>query len=230
MKKTIPRILSIGTLLSAAIAQAALGSIDFMSYIGSTIQFNGTKSSLQFNNSFDLDLHFNPYQWVSSNGKFVGSFTPDSGVAWTYGTITIDGNRESANVFGTGLLRIEDLNAVYFTGTVNWVNVATLNYVGYINAVAAINLSDLQYLGTDPELVALRDAGKGSVSVSFQFSPGKTLTELTEGKGPYKTSYNGSISPVPEASTAFAGLGALGVVVLFIAVHSKRSRLAPASR
>jgi len=55
-------------------------------------------------------------------------------------------------------------------------------------------------------------AGVGQMDLSFQFSPGETLTQLSTGDSPFATSYAGSVSPAPEPSSVgllVAGLGAL---------------------
>jgi hypothetical protein len=46
------------------------------------------------------------------------------------------------------------------------------------------------------------------MDVTFQFSPGMTLTQLTSGSGPYTSSFSGSmsgVSGVPEPTTIIAG-------------------------
>lgn len=209
--------------LSAGASYAQL-TLNFASTPGSTIQFNGASSSFQFNASaLGSDLG-TEWQIGSQNGgtgtAAIGLFGGVSNGPFTYGPITtllMPGlTYESADVLGPlGNLYINDGLGYLLTGNVSWVQVATYNYAGAINAALTINLSGLTYSGLNPDLSTLVADSPGSMNLTFQFSPGRTLADLTTGSGPYDTSYSGSLSvppPVPEPSSVtymLLGMGAL---------------------
>jgi len=126
-----------------------------------------------------------------------------------YGAITtvINGLHidESATVTGPlAALVIQD-GSGNLTGNVNWVQIATDDFGGSINAALTVNLTGLTYAGSNPDLVTLAANGPGALNLTFQFSPGMTLADLTTGSGPYQTSYSGSLSTsqsVPDKTSA----------------------------
>jgi hypothetical protein len=210
-------LLSFLTCLNASASNLIL---DFGPNVGSTIQFNGNQ------NSFNFNPGNNGYQWLitseqggssalSLNGSVLGG-------PFYYGPITVSGSGftqiQSATVLGPlGTLVINNAPLDNLTGTVNWINIATFYTVGgFLNASVNINLSNVNYTGPNPDLQTLQANQPGILDVSFTFSPGETLTQLSTGTGPYNTSYDGSISvtPVPEpASIALAGLGGLTLLL-----------------
>jgi hypothetical protein len=230
MKKTILQIVTIGTVLSALATQAGL-TLSLTGDSGSSIQFNGNgtangNATFQFNDSTAGASH----QWVTTIGghTYTGSF---GGTTWTYDKITslFGGVVQYASVETTAAtLTIYDATGGKLTGSFTWGNILTLNSAGSTTAASTLNLGVLTYSGgTDATLSAL-NGDKGSLNLSFQFSPNETLSSVSTG-GKTITSYNGLITVVPEASTTFAGFGAVGLV-LFIVVQSRRSRVAPASK
>jgi hypothetical protein len=222
------------TKISASIALAALSlslqhspassvifSMNYSSIPNSTIQFNGAASSFQFNAANTGD------EWAIGNtsggtGSAVGLLGAFSSGPFAYGPITSTtvpgyGTAEAATVLGPlGGLSINDGGGYFLTGTVNWVQVETFNFIGGINANLNVNVTGLSYLGSNPDLLTLLAGGSGAMNLTFQFSPGQTLTDLTTGSGPYQTTYSGSISTtvVPEPSqTALLGLGLIALVI-----------------
>jgi hypothetical protein len=184
---------------------------------GGGIQFNGASDSFQFVNST------NGYQWhvSSESGSSAmglnGSF--NSG-PFHYGPITITGSGltlvQKATVTG-GLA-----NFVIFdgsgnlSGTLNFLDVETFATAGGgMNANLSVNLTGVTYSGSNPDLLFLQAHQPGTLDLSFQFSPGMTLTQLSTGAGPYLTSYSASLTVVPEpSSVVLAGLGGLGLLFL----------------
>ena len=220
-----------GLAISVVTIQAQL-SLNFASTAGSTIQFNGTNSSFLFHAS-TMPADFGTQWQIGSEsggvGSAVGLFGVVSNSPFSYGAITttlLPGiTIQSANVTGPlGSLYIADSLNHLLTGTVNWVQVETINSIGGINAALTINITGLTYSGTNPDLMALVAGGPGSMDLSFQFSPSMTLSQLTSGSGPYATSYSGSISvpgPVPEpASVTFILLGMGALVCSWRLKHS----------
>jgi hypothetical protein len=215
----------LGLALSAVTSHAQL-SLDFSSSPQSTIQFNGTNSTFQFNASTSLGFggYFFGSQW------FIGNETGGTGSAlnllgvvtngpFSYGPITTNLAVETANVLGPlGALNISDGVGNSLTGTVTWIQLETSAFAGGINPSLTVNVTNLTYAGLNPDLLALVAGSPGSMDLTFQFSPGRTLGDLTSGSGPYQTSYSGSISvseilPVPEPASVGLFLAGLGVLV-----------------
>jgi hypothetical protein len=210
-----------GLAISAVTSQAQL-TLNFASTVGSTIQFNGINSTFQFNSSTDGT------QWQigsedGGTGSALGLFGVFVNSPFSYGPISITSipgyTIQTATVTGPlGGLNINDGLGNLLTGTVDWMNVETVNSAGSINASLTVNVADLAYVGGNTDLAALVAEGPGSMDLSFQFSPKKMLSDLTSGSVPYTTSFSGSISvsgsgtTVPEPTTAgcfLLGLGAL---------------------
>ncbi len=226
----------VGLTLSATKSHAQL-SLNFSSSPGgppgqgATIQFNGTADSFQFNAAngpafippFGYTSYYVGSQWTitsvfGGNGSADGSLGSVYNGPFNYGPITIspDGMDQTANVTGPlGQLVITDINQQNLTGTVNWIQVATHDDAGSLNAALTVNVTGLSYGGNISDLQALAANGVAGMDLTFQFSPGKTLTDLSSGSGPYETSFSGSISPVPEpTSLALGGLAGLGILFL----------------
>jgi len=186
-------------------------SMNFAANNGATVQFNGSSDSFNFNNGFD------GYQWnvINETGgsSAVGLNASVSGGPFNYGPISISGvgmyQIQYATVLGPlGNLAMFD-GSQNLTAQVNWIDLATYGAAfGDLNASLEVNVSDIVYTGSNPDLQYLAANQPGSLDVSFQFSTPETLTQLSEGTGPYTTSFSGSISVVPEPSTlALVGLG-----------------------
>ena len=205
--------LLLGAILWAGTTHATALTLNFSSAPGSTIQFNGTGSSFQFNSS-PLSGPFFSSQWLIGSesggmGSAVGLLGLFNNGPFHYGAITtvINGLHidESATVTGPlAALVIQD-GSGNLTGNVNWVQIATDDFGGSINAALTVNLTGLAYGGSNPDLVTLAANGLGALNLTFQFSPGMTLADLTTGSGPYQTSYSGSLSTsqsVPDETSA----------------------------
>jgi hypothetical protein len=201
-----------GLALLASPSQAQL-TLNFAANTGASVQFNGAASSFNFNNGN------NGYQWTITDevGGFsaIGLNASVNNGPFLYGPITTAGLVQYATVLGPlGNLVMHSASGD-LTGTVNWIDVATFGLGGgTINASLDVNVSNIQYSGTNPDLLYLVANQPGSMDVSFQFASSRTLTQLSEGTGPYLTSYSGSLSVVPEPSTlALAGLGGLALLL-----------------
>jgi hypothetical protein len=211
MKKFLLSTLSVGVMLCAATANAAL---DFASLPGSDIQF-GPGSQFTVTSSLlpDAALAGGSAQWwITSSGPASGLFGAFSGGPWTYGAITINGDgSQTANVLTTGgAFAIDDGAGKLLTGNVNWVQVYTLGATGGLNAGAMINITGLSYTGSNAALLALLATSDGTMQLAFQFATTESLTDLSDG-ATIGTSYNGTLAAaaataVPEPATIIAGL------------------------
>ena len=206
-----------GLALSAVTSQAQI-TLNFSSISGSSIQFNGSADTFQFNPAGS------GYQWqigseTGGTGSAVGLFGGVSNGPFSYGPITTVGSTEYATVSGPlGALSINDglgvLPKDYLTGSVNWIQVETYFGVGGLNAALTVNISGLAYSGVNADLAAFVSGQNPAMDLSFQFSPSMDLNSLSSGSGPYVTSYTGSMSSgsVPEPSSVtfiLMGMGAL---------------------
>jgi len=204
-------------------AQGVL-SLNFSSTVGSTIQFNGANSSFQFNSSSYTGNGgiFNHTQWyigseAGGTGSALGLFGSVTNGPFTYGPITTIGSEQIATVTGPlGQLNISDGISGTLHGLIDWSSIETYLYAGALNAALTVNITDLTYNGNNQDLKTLILDGNGTMNLTFQFSPGETLSQLSSGNSPFLTSYSGSISgvaPVPEPaslSCLLVGLGVLG--------------------
>jgi hypothetical protein len=205
-------------------ARAGIITLNFGSLPGSSIQFNGTDSSFTFNPTAGAQW------WITGIEGGIGDSLSLKGMfsdgPWFYGPITVDGSNQSAPVISRpGTFTVYDGSGGQVTGTVAWVEVSTHQYAGGINSNALINLYNMSYTPGSIPVSDLRDLvfeGFGSVNLTFQFNPGMTLTQLTSGRGPYRTSFSGSISadPVPEPSLMLL----LGIGVGFAPLAARRKK------
>jgi len=194
-------------------------TLNFAANTGATLQFNGASDSFQFTSPAA-----NGYQWhitsetggssaIGLNGFFNNS-------PFLYGPITSTGSGITLVQKATVTSPIANLTIFdgsgNLSGAVNFVDVETFAAAGGgMNANLAVNLTGVTYSGSNPDLLFLKAHQPGTLDLSFQFSPGKTLTQPSTGTGPYATSFSGSIIVVPEPSAlALAGLG--GLVLLHL--------------
>jgi hypothetical protein len=220
MKSIQSFVVAMASLAISVVTSHAQLSLNFASTPGSTIQFNGTNHTLQFNSSTMSGYVGTQWEIGSESGgtgSALGLFGVVSNNPFSYGPVStiIMGpyTLQTADVLGPfGELNINDGLGNSLTGDVNWVDLETVNFAGGINASLTINVTDLAYAGSNVDLETLVAGGPGSMDLTFQFSPGKMLSQLTSGSGPYSTSFSGSLSVVPEPATAgcfLLGLSAL---------------------
>lgn len=193
-------------------------TLNFAADTNATIQFNGASDSFQFaaNNTGD--------QWYitteSGGSSAIGLQGLFNNGPFFYGPIASTGSGltlvQQATVLGPLANIVISDGTVSLSGTVNFEKIATFaTSTGDINANLAVNLTGVTYSGSNPDLAFLDASQPGTLSLSFNFSPGKTLTQLSTGSGPFTTSYSGSIVVVPEPGTlSLAGLGGLAAWLL----------------
>jgi PEP-CTERM motif len=208
----------VGLALWAVSSYGQALQLNFSANTGGDIQFNGT------NDSFQFAPGTNGYQWrittETGGSSSIGLNGDLNNGPFSYGPITSTGSGltlvQQATVTGPLAGLVINDGTGNLTGTVNFINIATFaTSGGGMNANLTINLTGVNYSGSNPDLELLKGEEPGTVDLSFQFSPGETLTQLSTGSGPFVTSYSGSISVVPEPSTlALTGLGGLVLLQL----------------
>ena len=220
MKPTKTVILTVSVLACTTALSRGQGlELDFGNLSGTAVQFNGNLDT------FNFTTNGGGFQWTinadtGGTGSALGLSGAITGGPFNYGPITVSGSSQSATVLGPlGDLVISD-GSHNLTGQVNWLNVSTLGLlVGGFNVNLAINLSDVVYTGNNPDLETLvynqNFYGQdGTLDLTFSFVPGKTLTQLSTGAGPYDASFSGSIFSVPEpAPLELAALGGLSLLL-----------------
>jgi len=229
MKKLILNILAVGAACLAVSAQGGV-SIGFSGDGGITFTpGGGNAGSFTFTPGPDLT---GGYQWMSNGGgQYVGQFVGNGpGGSFLYNNIVSGpGDEQSASIINGGTLMINDgygsALAKVATGNINWTTISTgQGYAGNIGgAQLSLNVQFTSYTGTDQTLKYMVEGG-AYVTVTFQFAPGSTLTDLATSGG-QATTYNGSIyTPVPETSTTVAGFAAAGLVVLLLGAQLRRAK------
>jgi hypothetical protein len=209
-------ILVLGVLGAAGLARANI-QIDFSSVNGALINFSGG-SQFSFPVSTVPSEPYTGYDFQITNefgltNSAIGLYGDATGT-YTIGTITVAGATQTAPVTGTGALTITDAASVpkVFSAVLNWVNIESFGTGGTINYSGTVNLTGMTYAGTNADLLTLDHAPGGIVTLTYQFIPGLTLTQLATGGD--ETSYSGTIMPttVPEpASFLLFGTLLLGV-------------------
>lgn len=203
-----------------------------MSGVGNSVAaFNGTNDTVTIQNSTlagssGFDFLVNAQSgFPGSNTSLIGAMG-NIGGTYTIGAITTspDGTTQTAAVAGTGTLSIFDgVNTL--TSVLNWVNIETLKVGsgasgGFLNTEGVVNLSNFSYSGSNQGLQEIAANSGGTLTATFQFSPAKTLSQLTTDLADV-TSYSASFSVVPEPS--FYWLLALGMSGLLALTRRKNS-------
>lgn len=205
-----------------AVTSHAQETLNFASTPGATIQFNGAAQSFQFNTSTSNNFVGSQWQIGSESGsQATGSAVNLFGVfgngPFSYGAVSTTpipfGTLQTATITDpSGALAINDGAGNFLTANVAWIDLDTFDYSGGINAWLVVNVTDVAYTGNNLDLKTLFADSPASMDLTFQFSPGMTLSDLSTGSGPYQTSFSSSISVVPEPTSV--GCFLLGLCVL----------------
>ncbi len=134
------------------------------------------------------------------------------GGTFSVGTITVSGGLETAPVTGTGSFSIFDgVNTL--TADLTWQNVFTFGTQSGLNVNGVTNLSNISYSGSNAGLIEFVNSNSHTLTLSTQFVPGKTLTQLMANGALNTNSYSGTFNAVPEPATlAILGVGAAAVI------------------
>jgi len=195
--------------------------------------------TLDFSNTVGGNIHFLGGGGTTAGSTGTFSFTPGTGGSdfritgdsagstalgllgnitgvYDIGQVTTGGSFQSATVTGEGgnTFTISD-GTDTFSANVNWIDIFTLGTTGGLNSGGTINLSNIVYGGSNADLQTLAadaSASGGTATISFQFSPARSLTQLTASGASNTTSYSGNVSavlPTPAPSTlVLFGMGA----------------------
>jgi len=170
---------------------ASAVSFNYASTVGSTITFPGASQ-----------IGFIP----GLKNFEVTSGTASGLLGEITGTFTIGAAGIISPVSGTGSFIIHDgLNP--FTASLTWSDLGVLGSGGILNVSGTVNLVGITYLGSNADLLALKNAGSAINVLSFQFTSAVSASALKTGK--YSTSFSGSIStvPVPDGGISLIMLG-----------------------
>jgi hypothetical protein len=199
--------LSIVLVLSLASMAHAIQIYNFSSLPGASIQFNGTSSDFLFNSLADGTQWWITGESGQPGGSVLtlkGWFT---GGPWSYGSISGVSDQSAPVSTSPAMLKIDDGTGTLATANVTW-GVVSTSPTGGLNAGLTVNLFDLSYTGLNVDLRSFFSNPSGELNLSFQYDPAMSLTQLTQGSGPYTTSFSGTLTPVPEpGSVLLLGLG-----------------------
>jgi hypothetical protein len=198
-----------------------LGGSDIV-FGGSAQTFNFTQGTVTLANPLGNQFGITTESGSANTGSALGLQGNIFNGPFSYGTISSSTigpiTTQTANVISpTGTLDIYDGLGGTLSGTVNFIEIATINSGGQLNGDLDFNVTGVTYNGTNPDLAFVKANQPGQLTLSFQFSPGENLEQLSTGPGGAGTSYNGSITvvAVPEPTTlAMSGLGALAALGL----------------
>jgi hypothetical protein len=170
--------------------------------------FNGNSLTFQdAGDGFDFTVvNASDISLIGRKGNISGTFTIGAIGAGTPQTALVSGIGTLSIADGSSKLQADlDLNNVFSFGT----------SVG-LNFNAQANLSNITYNGADASLLGMIGSSDGTLVLSAQFLPPRSLTQLTSGPA-HRTFYTGQLNAtVPEPSSYLAlavGLFATGAVI-----------------
>lgn len=184
---------------------------------GGGINFAGN-STFSFTGSFIVDPLTN-LVGLAGLGNSVGTI----GGTFTIGAVSISGSQQTAAVSSSnGTFSIADaVGGGVLSAALSWVDIQTSGTSGVVNSQGVVNLSNFTYTGgsgPSAPFITLLNANSPITVLTFQFIPGKTVTQLKASaiRNTYSLAYAGDSAPppppVPEpASMLLLGTGLVGV-------------------
>jgi hypothetical protein len=166
-----------------------------------TITFPGAPSGYDF-----IINQSDAPSMIGIQGNINGTFT--------VGTISSLGSLQTAPVSGTGTFSLTDSSGYVLSADLVWDEIFTYGGSGGLNPSNSLNLTNWTYAGADPVFMAIVNGTERNETLSFQFSPGKSLTQLM-GTGAYnQATYSGAFSMLPEPGTLLMLLAGSAVLRL----------------
>lgn len=192
-------------------ALADVGTFDFAAVAGSSIQFTGTGTAVDFtllsttvNGHSGIDFVITDSVLKDLYGAISGTYE------YSNSAISVTGPTQTAPVSGaSGVFTIWDASWQPLTADVTWDSIATTGTGGIVNYLGTVDLSNFAYSGANPDLQYLAQMNSGVLVTTFQFTAATSLTALETGT--HTTSYSGSVTPVPDGGLTAMLLG--GVLV-----------------
>lgn len=212
---TISVVTALGGVAQTAAAQEY--EFDFSSNMLAFITFLGDpQRAIAFPNMGQYDFTVTHSTDGTMNG-LQGSITT---AGYTVGAITTMGSTQYAPVSGTGVFAISD-GTNSLTADLSFAEVFTVSTAVGLSYGTSVNISNFAYSGSNAGLQrvaasAITADPSPVVSVSAQFVPPRSLTQLMMKGSERSTSYSGSFysaAPIPEPSTyamLAVGLGMVG--------------------
>jgi hypothetical protein len=208
-------------LLASALALAAVTSSlpahADITFSGSSIafalvKFTGTGDTIEFVDAPGPAPARDLSVTLASDPLLVGLLGNIDGT-WTVGAVfSPGGGVQTAPVSGSGVFSLDDGVGGTFAGVLTWSDVSTFGTAVSLNFQGTANLTGVTYDGALASLNAIESVGEATVTVSAQFAPARSLTQLKTNGQTYTTSYSYSVTAVPEPSTyAMLGVGLLGI-------------------
>lgn len=218
-------------LFTASSAQAVV-TLNFAANTGSELVFVGNGSQSTFSLTPNSHPQFTVTSASGGNGSGVGvtgSVMSAGGFIFTQAGIdTSIPGVETADLTGTGTLTLTGTGTTV-TGTITGSDIRTIGSAGGTNTLTIVNLTGLSIVGAggNADLTQFYNeasANGGIASLTFQFIPAMSLTDLTQ-SGTYRTSYSGTLtSAVPEPGTMAMAFLAAPLLGLGYYRHRRRSR------
>ena len=178
--------LAVGIGLSAQVCSAVV--FHYSNTTNSFIQFAGDNTFTFTPNSNSLQISDGTA--ISLLGEITGTYT--------IGAVTTAGGVSTASVTGTGTFVIHD-GVNDFTATVIWIDIQQGGSGDSLNVAGTVNLTGITYAGSNPDLLALKNAGTGINVLAFQFLPPLSLDSLKT--VPARNSFNGTVATASAPCT-----------------------------
>lgn len=141
----------------------------------------------------------------SSESSIVGLFGQING-QWDIGSISSPvAGLQVASITGgnPGFFRIYQDSTAFVQALITFLEIATYDGAGSVSGSGTLNLSGWQTggIGTidNPGLLNLMSLNDGEASVSFTFTPSKTLSEIVGSAVVLNTSFSGAVATVETA-------------------------------
>jgi len=182
-KSLIKIVASLAACLSIGAQVCTAVVFHYSNTANSFIQFNGD-STFTFTPSSN-NLKITDGTATSLLGELTGTYT--------IGAVTTAGGVSSAPVSGTGTFVVHDgINDL--TATVIWIDIQDGGTGDSLNVQGTVNLTGITYAGSNPDLLALKNAGSGINVLAFQFLPALSLDSLKTSFA--QNSFNGTVATV----------------------------------